>query len=53
MAERDKRYDASKKGKARTKRQESKPYRAGYRAGYATGRRKALEEIKAKRRGKR
>ena len=43
MAERDKRYDQSVKGKARTKRTESKLYRKGYRAGYEMGRRRALE----------
>lgn len=39
---RDRRYDSSKKGKARRKRTESSEYRKGYRAGYKVGLRKAV-----------
>ena len=51
--DRDRRYNASKKGRARSRRAESSEYRAGYRAGYQTGRRKGLAESGAKRKAKR
>lgn len=41
MAEKDSRYNATDKGRARNKRRESKNYRAGYRAGYNTALRRA------------
>lgn len=41
---RDQRYNASKKGKRRTKRAESSEYRKGYRAGYKAGKRAAAVE---------
>lgn len=40
-SDRDRRYNASRKGKARTKRANGSEYRRGYRAGYKAGLRKA------------
>ena len=41
---RDQRYSASKKGKARSKRRESSEYRRGYRNGYKAGERKTSKQ---------
>jgi hypothetical protein len=46
MTERDKRYNASEKGKARNKRSSSKPYRLGYQAGYKAGQAAAIRTFK-------
>lgn len=47
MTERDDRYNASPKGKARTLKCESRQYRKGYRAGYKTGLRRGLQSARA------